>query len=220
MIKSVLKRGLWYTIGIVINRVVPESLFRFRVFRVFELANQSGQRRSDGDSLTFRWCENDEDYETARRLTFFETTDPEAARRFSACLAAAQDPHGVEEIVGGVWRGQQQFDEEDLGIRIMLDDHQAWIFAAYVSKNHRGSGIYRRLLAHAMNSSEELVHHASINPFNKPSIAAHRSFVKKTVGTCIALRLFNFAIVVTRKGLKSDRSFTSNAKQNPIRIQF
>jgi GNAT superfamily N-acetyltransferase len=218
MIKSVMRRGVLYTIGIVINRIVPEKLFRFRVFQVFELEGQGGSRRSDDNQLTFRWCDNDDDFAAAKRLTFFETKDPDAATRYAACLAELRDAQGEREIVGGVWRGLEQFDEEDLGIRIQLADQQAWIFAAFVSKDHRGSGIYRRLLEHAIRSQEALVHFASINPYNKPSISAHRAFVKRTVGTCVAIRVFNFAFAFTKRDLRANRMFSSNAKSNPIEV--
>ncbi len=221
MFKSIKKRGVLYTVGIVVNRVIPEKIFRFRVFRVFELEGHADVARRRGDeALAFRWCENESDMETAKRLTFFRSDDAEAAARYSACLASASDHQEHDQVVGGVWRGRQQFDEDDLGVRILLDEDQAWIFAAYVAKNQRGKGVYRRLLEHAISSDKSLVHFASINPYNKPSIAAHREFVKSTAGTCFAIRVLNVACVITTKNIRADRMFTFQAKTAPVQLSF
>ncbi|TWU60040.1 hypothetical protein Poly51_03140 [Rubripirellula tenax] len=192
MLNRLKSRGLLYSLGIVFNRVVPERIFRFRIFRIFEigLPTEKAIEIPAPDGITFRWCETDEDFAQARSLTYFQSESggegPESPKR--ACLAIDTDEPMGTQTIGGVWIGDDYFDETELGVRILLTENQSWIFAAMVAKAHRRRRIYRRLLWHVVASQKQTLF-ASINPTNKASIAAHAPFIRRTAGTCIVLRI-------------------------------
>lgn len=216
MLSRIRTRGCLYSVGIVINRVVPESLFRFRIFRIFEIG-VAAERRADGDQrgnpgpesdLQLRFCEVEADFEAARALTHFRPGAGDVGREgetLRACLA--QD---WASPVGGVWIASDHFDERELGIRIRLPESAGWIFAAFVAKSHRRRGIYRRLLNHAVTNdpADPAVFYCSINPTNKASIAAHKPFIRKTAGTCVAARFLKWPIAIAWGGLRVERTET------------
>lgn len=210
MIHKIRSRGFFYSVGIVINRLVPEWLFRFRVFQVFELAlDDSGnstqtQRRVDSetklatsnasDAIRFRWCETEADLELAIRLTHFRPLDEGGKRiadlgnKLRACLALDGDTP-----VGGVWISNGSFLERELGLVIELDPDECWLFAAYIEKSHRRRGIYARLLTFVMTTDSKTKVFASINSYNKASIAAHRHMIARVLGTCWAGHLLGLS---------------------------
>ncbi|WP_145171750.1 hypothetical protein [Rubripirellula lacrimiformis] len=217
MLGSITNRGLLYSVGIIVNRIIPEHWFRFRIFRVFELA-PAAERRSQGeqrsvasasDELSFRWCQTDEDFAAANRLTYYSSPQESIAADApkSACLAI-----DWAEPVGGVWLAQQCFDESDLGLHFQLADDQQWLFAAFVAKSHRRKGIYRKLVNHVLQD-QSLRTFASINPTNKASIAAHTPFIRRTAGTCVAVRIFGWANCWATAGLKIQKTDAGNAIQ-------
>ncbi|MFK8115053.1 MAG: N-acetyltransferase family protein [Rubripirellula sp.] len=216
MIKSILQRGVFYTIGIVFNRIVPVKLFRFRIFCVYELQRSSIENKPN-PPMQLSWCESDRELEQAKGLTHFRTSEDLVSDRYEVCLATAE---GSADPIGGVWRAREQFDEEELGVRIKLDPQQAWIFAAYVAKSHRGQGVYAALLEHVLRERDQVIHFASINPTNKPSIAAHRKFIRRTTGTCVAIRIFGICGCWTSAGLRRDRSVSFSCQAVPIEVRF
>jgi GNAT superfamily N-acetyltransferase len=216
MINRLLSRGILYSIGIVINRIVPARLFRFRVFRVYQLQPSKQDRPNADDApFQFQWCESDEDFRLAEQLTGFQSGSDVRQLGYGACLALDST-----QPVGGLWRAEEQFDEDELGIRVVLDDDQAWIFAAMVSKQHRRRGVHRRLLSYVLASDPHRNHFASINPTNRASIAAHRQFVGSTVGTCVSFRLFKVAVALASGGLKLDRHISLGCRERPIQMRL
>jgi len=215
-LKQLHSRGWLYTLGSWINRIVPAKLFRSRVFRVYRLDPcEDVQSRAGSLPLEFRWADSREERDLAQQLTYFHSTAADQADRFRACLAWADD-----QVVGGVWRGTQSFDEEELGVRVMLEPNQAWIFAAFVSPEHRGARIYPRLLNHVLAESRSHAHYASINVTNRASLAAHRHFVVAQTGPCIVMRLLSVTFCWAGKGLKASESIVINSRQNPIEIRI
>ena len=204
MFRRIHARGWWYSIGIIVNKIVPERLWRMRIFRVFEFrAPDSPQEHMPDDAITFRWCETEAELAEAARLTFYQPD--ESSRGHRACLALEGD-----EAIGGVWIGENQFDESELGLRIDLADDQVWLFAAYVAKSHRRRGIYRRLLEFVLRSEASgerpKTVYASINPTNKASIAAHRVYVADVAGTSLAVRVLSWTWCCANGRLRVDQS--------------
>lgn len=210
LIRKIRSRGFFYSVGIVINRLVPESIFRFRVFQIFELAldgagnSTQTQRGVDSetklattnasDAIQFRWCETEADLQLASRLTHFHAVDEGGKRiadldkKMRACLAWEGD-----KPVGGVWISHGSFLERDLGLVIELDPDDRWLFAAYIEKSHRRRGIYARLLTFVMTTDSRTKVFASINLFNKASIAAHRHMTARVHGICWAGHLLGLS---------------------------
>ncbi len=216
MLKTLRSRGIRYTLGGKFNEFVPAWLFRFRVFRILRLQSLGvDPSSSDAAPLTYRWCETDDDIALAERLTFFRSEADDRKKRFRACLA-----NQVDDVVGGVWQGTEFFDEDELGVRVMLEPKQAWIFAAFVAKSHRGQRIYPRLLNHVLREDQHLIHYASINTTNRASIAAHAHFAESQTGRCIVIRLFSVTLCWAGRGLNVSRHVTMNGKRHPIEVTF
>jgi GNAT superfamily N-acetyltransferase len=216
MFHSLRRRGLLYTLGILFNRIVPSKLFRFRVFRVFQLQSPAGISPTDAP-FDFHWCESEADVQQAKAATYFDTSDAANMQRYEACLAYEGTGR---DCVGGVWRARDWFIEDDLGLRIHLEPDQAWIFAAYVAKDQRGRGVYASLLSHVLRTKTAQTHFASINPTNQASMAAHRKFIRSTLGTCFALRILGLAICWCSGGLQQDKWLSFGCVKEPISIRL
>lgn len=209
MLAKLKSRGVLYSVGIVINRVVPEFLFRARVFCVFRFSrpDASTSQSSYEDGIRFEWCKNDSQFALAKQLTYFQPTQrTDQQSPFRACLAFDGD-----EAVGGVWIANGSYDESELGLEIQLRPHQSWLFAANIAKSHRQRGIYGRLLQYVLTTANEEVGQqsevlASINPTNKPSMAAHRRMIDETLGKCVAARFLSLAICRSGGKLITTRS--------------
>lgn len=229
MIRKMKARGYLYSIGIVFNRVVPESLFRFRVFHVFELGTDSSDhpQETDGgdgaenlptsnDGIQFRWCQSQEDIDAAIRLTHFRPIDPGGIKiadlnnTLRACLALDGNTP-----VGGLWLSNGSFLERELGLVIELQPDTSWLFAAYVEKSHRRQGIYRRLLAFALATNEINRVFASINLFNNASMAAHRCMIVQKLGSCWAVRMLGLSVCHG-----NDRLLTKQAIGSRTRVEL
>ncbi|WP_146536159.1 GNAT family N-acetyltransferase [Rubripirellula reticaptiva] len=193
MMTTIRTRGFLYLVGTLVNKLVPERVFRFRIFRIFELeeidldanAGRSQANAPRAHELMFRWCETEAEIADACRLTFFRPDGSGAPQQ--ACLAIANS-----EPVGGVWIGRDYFNETELGLRICLNEDQTWLFSAFVEKQHRRTGVYRRLLNHVLADQQQTVF-ASINPTNKASIKSHSPYIRRTAGTCVAVRCFGWS---------------------------
>ncbi len=214
MLKSLRSRGLLYSTGIAINRLVPSWLFRARIFRVFEL-----NKPSEGDPamtdeqagpLRFQWCDSKEDRKLASELTHYPLDANSSSHR--ACIAFIGDLP-----VGGLWIGENHFDETDLGVRILLPEQHVWLFAAFVSKTHRKQGVYRKLLRFVLSEYTDQHVLASINPTNRSSIAAHSTSIKQDLGTSCVVRVAGFALARCNGSLQLDRK-TGIIKENPLKI--
>ena len=221
----VLKRtGLLYSIGIVINRIVPLWLMRFRVFNVYEIdsakfhspAPSQSPSQSTQIEPEISLVETQSDLERVRSLTFFDDCSMDADLK---AVQAVVD----NQLAGAVWVARRRFEESELGICVELDPTQAWIFAALVDKRFRQRGIYRRVLAfmssHLQTSGVD-AQLLCINPLNKASMNAHRKYFKAQLGQIYALRLLGVAICVRRgNSLTIDRSITWNCKKEPLRLR-
>lgn len=192
--KNVLARGFLYSIGILINRVVPEWLFRFRIFNVYELGPNDAAPTASATGCDFkiRTCQTPSEFDEAERLTHYRPGKPSSQDDKLPSLQATLMVDS-DVSVGGVWLSQDFFDESELGIRVRLRSEQTWLFAAFVSKSYRGKGVYRRLLDDVLSQTDKTVF-ASINPTNKASIAAHKSCIRRTVGTCVAIKFVQWSM--------------------------
>jgi hypothetical protein len=202
-IQQIFARGFLYSCGIVFNRVVPARLFRFRVFNVYELGPADDAITTLQDALVIRGCTSDDDIAAAETLTHFRTNEPLLAGDDRPELRATLIVD-AEIPVGGAWLSHDFFDETDLGIRMRLQSDQAWLFAAFVTKSHRRRGLYVRLLGQILTDTDRTVF-ASVNSTNKASIAAHRTFARRKVGSCVAVKVGPWSTCQVRGDLQIDR---------------
>jgi len=140
MLKKLRQQGLMYSAGIAINRVIPSWLFRFRIFRVYQVDPKTilqGSKGSDGssdDAIQVSLTETEADLSAVCTLTWFQPSGMDAD--FESAQAKIDG-----QLAGAVWAAERGFDETLLGLRIELAPEQRWIFAALVDKQFRRRGV-------------------------------------------------------------------------------
>lgn len=206
------RRGWRYTGSIIFNRLVPAWLFRCRRFVIYRLRSQTAL---DGHSnVKIEWCETDEQYQLVEKLTHFK-------REAAGAPVRAVQATVENELHGGFWMAIESYIENELGVRVMLEPKQCWLFAAKVSKNMRERGIYSNILRfitselHSQGIQDLLV---SVNPTNKPSNHVHQKHADSCIGNATAIRFLNWAWCFSSPSIKQKSSFTSNAKLRPIEL--
>lgn len=220
MLQKIRETGLLYSAGIAINRVVPDWLFRFRIFTVYQIDPKrilQSAGVSDDNPVRVSLAETDADIATVSALTYFSPGDMEAD--FQSAQAKIDG-----QLAGAVWAAQRGFDETDLGLRIELSSDQSWLFAALVDKQFRRRGVYSRVFSFMVKHLQENVggqQFLSINPTNVASVKAHEKYFDSVVGSVIALRTFGVAFCLCRGNrLKSSSCISTSCKSKPILIQL
>lgn len=238
MIDSIQERGWCYSLGSLINRVVPEPLFRFRYTGVYELQAPSlpsagtpasaeqpispqehhepnggvelpTGSETDGD-VEIIVAETTEQRQTAAQVSRFHG-DPND-EYLSAYLAVRRGT-----TVAAIWNARVSYDEPELGLRYEMAGSVRWWFAARVETDRR-TGVYLTLLRTALEQEPEMRHLAAINPTDKASLAAYRSFIVRRVDRYVAARLMYHAVCLGGKSLGVQTRWTNNAVENPIEI--
>ena len=133
--------NLKYTFAILFNRVVPLWLFRMRRYVIYEMdvdktqAAANSSKASRANDVQVSVCQTEDQIEVIEGLTWFK-------REYSSGRNQAFQAVIDGQVVGGVWIATELFDENELGIRLVMNERQAWLFAALVSKKNRGKGIW------------------------------------------------------------------------------
>jgi len=223
MLKKIRQVGLLYSIGIAINRVVPSWLFRFRIFRVYQIDTNTilpladVAEASDSDSVQVSLAETAADISDVRRLTFFDPSSVDAQ------LQSVQARIGGQ-LAGAVWAARRGFDETDLGLRIELTPDQSWLFAALVDKQFRRRGVYSHVFGFMVNHLHQTAVRQqllSINPTNIASVKAHEKYFDSVLGNVIALRVFGMAFCWCQgKRLRLSSWISTSCKSKPILIHL
>ena len=220
MLKKIRQVGLLNSIGIIINHIVPDRLYRFRIFRVYQVDPKTVlpvSAVSDNDPVQVSLAETDADVSAVSALTYFNPDDVDAD------LQSAQAKIDGR-LAGAVWVAGRGFDETDLGLRIELNSDQSWIFAALVDKQFRRRGVYSRVFGFMVNHLEQAAvggQFLSINPCNFASVKAHEKYIDCVLGNVIALRVFGIAFCLcSGPRLKPSSWISINSKSQPILIQL
>ncbi len=72
--------------------------------------------------------------------------------------------------------GLNNFSENNLGLKFVFNEDQAWLYCAFVHGEARGKGIYKRLLSFVAQAVKQRGYSqllSVINPWNRISILAH-----------------------------------------------
>ncbi len=217
MLQQIKQNGLTYTFAIAFNRIVPAWMLRCRRFDVYLLdANSFNFEARSADKVRVRWCESEQDFQTLENLTYFRRE--RSTGQLQGCLAEVNG-----QPAGGFWAATNQFDESELGIRIVLDSNQAWLFAAHVDKAFRRQGVYSRILAFIVS---ELAHQGrdqplvAVNPHNIGSRKVHQHHALLSPGWVVAGRSLRTAGCITFGEIDRDRSFALNSSKAPIEIRI
>ena len=225
MLTQIRQRGWLYVSSILLSRMIPQWLLRFRYFHVYELKQLSSMELAETDpQLTIMRCTERAQIEAAERVTKRNHSDTKAARETSshdAWIALLED-----EVVGALWMAKQHFEESELGIRYRLGDCQLWMYSSHVLGQRRRQGIYTRLLSSVLQDAKSKRVYAAINPVNVASMAAHRRFLASDsdspvpVGRCVAIRFLGLATLWCNGVLRADRAVTFRCQGRPIEISI
>ena len=217
MISKIRKTGFKFFFAGVFNRVVPQWLFRMRRYVVYEMDVQklqaASQQAVDDSGLEFSACRTPAEIEAVEVLTWFrQELSSDDLRAFQATLDG--------QLVGGVWIASKVFDEDELGVRLMLNQQQAWLFAALVSKQARGKKVYSKLLPFVVSEVSRDFPRVvlAVNPDNRPSNAVHKKASRRTLGTVVAIRFLKFSVCWASGQIRKDRTFSWQATKHPIEL--
>lgn len=211
--EKALNRGLFFSIGMFINRVIPERVFRFRVFDLFLL--KSLEPKPDSE-FQFHACETDSDFEMAKQVTKSAISN----KLVEEGLVEAMFLKEQGKPVSGLWLANRKFFEPEFGIEIQLPEDSRWIFAAYTDTAYRRRGLYRTLMSQTMNYGEAANKRffVCVNPCNRPSLIAHKKSAAQEMGRCYVMRIFGFGFCLPLGGPTVDRYFGTSVLKNPIKL--
>lgn len=208
----------------IFNRFVPAWLFRFSVGYVYEFDPQklcAVLPTLDNSDYVMNCAEQgSEAREKLRETTWSSVPEETSANDFGYSIAKESAP---STTLGGIWGGVESFHEDNLGVRFHFTQDQSWIYCAFVDKEARGMGVYKRVLSFAANDLVGKGYNrilAVIQPWNRASMRIHNKFVKRQIGKSMAIRIFSFCFVYTSGGFKRDRSFTFQPFSNPVNIHI
>lgn len=217
MISKIRQMGFKYSFAIFFNRLVPKWLFRMRRYVVYEMDVQklpaANQPFAPSSGLKFSACQTLAEIEAVEALTWFK-------REFSTGDSRAFQATLDGGLVGGVWIASRVFDENELGVRLRLKPEQAWLFAALVSEQARGKGIYGQLLPFVIEevSQDFPCVVLAVNPDNWPSNSVHKKWSSRTVGSVVAIRFLKFSACWVKGQIRKDRTFSWQSTKHPIEL--
>ena len=203
-------KGVLYTLEILIERIVPEWIFRFGCTAIFkvDLDRASNTPSSVADIQT---CTNDE-LPRLQQLTF-----DDSAQSVAVAVCARVDA----QMIGGFWAAHSAYRDYQMGIRFLFNDDQGWMYAGFVDKNHRRKGIYLDIIKELSSLlTERGVNHQyfAVSVVNKPSLAASRK-VAQSIGHITSVKMFGVVWAWSSGQLKQSRSVSFKALADPVEIR-
>lgn len=224
LISIIRRNGVYYSLAILFNRMVPPALLRCRYFVVFELdpatllqsinLNAGPASPARQDTAIFP-CVTGADFKYVSHVTCFA---PTSRSKYLAYGVRTDD-----EVIGGVWGAIHDFDETELGLRICLEPNQSWVFAALIKKEFRNQKLYPPLLAELVKSfqthgtSQVLV---SVNPLNQPSMRVHSKYARRKVGAAFVFRFLHMVICLPFGSVRARQWWTLRPAQHPVEIEI
>lgn len=218
--KKIKQTGLMYSIAILFNRIVPERLCRMRRFVIYRMAvaeaSDDQPVGSNADSsISMNRCDNEPEIAAVEQMTYFQ-------RKYTSGNAIAYAAQVDDQLAAGMWAATECFDENELGVRIRLNENQAWLFAALVPKEFRRRGLYSKLLKFTIGDMakhgyvDQLV---SVNPDNLGSNRIHQRLSQETIGHVFAIRIWKTTCCWTRGQISKENTISWNSIKNPIGIR-
>jgi GNAT superfamily N-acetyltransferase len=184
--------GLFYTVALGIRRALPARVLY--VGRTILLEMRRDQERAAGDIRDgIRWSlRNDSEL-----LTAFGHSLELVRRRLSAGDTACMLIE-AERLLGYVWFHGLQHEDENLGVCFQLAPGEIWLFDAMIAPDHRGRGLYPRLLRVAAEDlwrrglSRILI---AVEASNRNSLQGHLAAGARAVGSVCGLRILGLTAV-------------------------
>jgi ribosomal protein S18 acetylase RimI-like enzyme len=197
LVRKIREVGLRYTARLVMRGLIPAPLFRLTRMVILEIRPDRTAAPPVVEEC-IRWAH----LEDVPDLTALGHA-PEVLRRRLDSGARACVFTDVDGILGYVWFHGPSHDEEDLAVRFALGAGEIWLFDAMVKAEHRGRGIYPRLLRQAtLDLGEDGIQRIliAIESANRNSRRAHEAAAAKVIGTVCSLRILGFTFVRYGRG--------------------
>lgn len=184
--------GVFYALTLGMRVLVPAAVFRVTRMAILQILREDVDAPAVADDR-IRWATPRD----CRRLEAFGHKPDDLAGRFAAgarvCIFTEQ-----EMLLAYVWFHSPVHDEEDLGVRFSLSPGEIWLFDAMVDVDHRGRGLYPRLLkAASRDLGREGVRRIliAIETANGNSLRAHQAAGAESIGVVSGLRILGFTFV-------------------------
>lgn len=203
MVRRPPRRGVWYTLAVGFNRIVPAAWCRVVFVRVIEL--KSAVTSPDaGTTLEPVEAISDDQRRVLSDVTL-QPTPPDRPARGWMILG----PDG--QTIGGCWATTQAFIDTSIPLRWRLNDADVWLHAARLLPEHRGAGRYGKFIDAVLRQHSAVNVFAAINPVNHRSIAAHASRAHRTLGHVIAVRIGTWRWAICTGSLRPSRTTTADS---------
>ena len=215
MLGRIRSQGLLYVAGIIFSRCVPSWLIRVRLFHIYELSTYASEAAvACADRRQIVRCGADQDHDDARLVTRSPVTERHVGR------SEAWVCREGEQLLAGVWTGEEWFLESDLGVLVLMAEDHYWVFSARTESSVRQKGAYRQLLNRVVVDKQPKRAFCAINPTNKASMAAHRSRFENQVGRYVAARFFKTSFCFSLSGPRASGMISWNGEMSPIQIRL
>jgi len=192
MERKIREVGALYALTLAVRTVIPAPFFRFTRMVILEIRLPEAGATVEADT-GIRWAMPHD----SPLLEAFGHGPGELDSRFRsgarACVFIEQ-----EALLAYVWFHEPAHEEENLGVRFALGPGEIWLFDAMVEVNHRGRGLYPRLLGAAVRDlGREGVRRIliAIDSANGNSVRAHQAAGAEPIGVVSGLRLLGFTFV-------------------------
>lgn len=212
MLGSFKKRGFIYSFAILFNKLVPAALFRFGVMDVYQLCDEklSPEPLASDVYLTLA-----EDVALRKKLKSVTQNSLSEAATNSHWAVAIEDA-ASKKLIGGLWVAQESFTETSLNCRFQFAPDQAWVYCAYLDKDHRRQGYYSAALRFTWSELAKKPEPAKLlvafNPFNKASAKAHRKFTGTRLGRVYSICFFKKALCFRTGDIQQEGVFGTVAR--------
>lgn len=222
-------QGFTRTFEIQFNRFVPPWVFRYSKGDIYDLDIEK-LKALDPESATK--TQNgltsaclDGSYDTGKRQQLREFTwnsVPLETTRHDLGYAI-YDSDEPSKLLGGLWAAVDSFSEHNLGIQFNFSKHQAWLYCAFVHKDARGRGVYKKLISFAANDLQkrgftQLL--GIVQPWNKISRMMHEKQSRGIVGQMSAVRIGPLVKVSNSGDIAIDKNMVTNPSKSPAVVSI
>lgn len=222
LFKKLKAYGLLHFVETYFNRFVPAWLFRFSVGYIYEFdPKKLCEVLPTLDNADFAMTcveQGSQARQELREVTWNSVPEESSANDFGYSISKASD---TGKVLGGLWGGIESFHEQNLGVRFRFADDQSWIYCAFVDKDARGMGVYKRILSFTATDLVDKGYKrilAVIQPWNRASMRIHNKYVDRKLGSMVAIRIFSFCTVLSFGGITKDGTFTFQPFSKPINV--
>lgn len=227
--RKVQTQGFARTLEIQFNRFVPPWVFRYSKGDIYDLDIQKlkslgPDKATDQRSGLVAACldptATTEKRHHLREFTWNSVPIETTRNDLGYAIYDAAEP---TKLLGGLWAAVDSFSEHNLGIEFQFSAHQAWLYCAFVHKDARGRGVYKKLISFAAHDLQQrgftqLL--GIVQPWNKISRLMHEKQSRGTCGQMSAIRIGSFVWVSKSGDIAIDRKVVTDPSLHPAMVSI